>query len=104
MPACLPAVWVLACVLTFQLLLPRPLAACLPACCACREEGGDAKEFLLKHINSWVCRVSCHKVVKLSDAVQPLPRQTTEFVHGVAESFLNVGQAKAEPAPEGGKR
>ena len=76
----------------------------MPAFLACREEGGDAKEFLLKHINSWVCRVYCHKVVKLSDAVQPLPRQTTEFVHGVAESFLDVGQAKAEPAPEGGKR
>lgn len=120
----------------------------------CREEGGDTKEFLLKHINNWVsrregtpwrhtasvtptvpgkqgtrapaphapclqsctpapalpapllqvCRIYCHKVVKLSDAVQPLPKQTTEFVHGVAESFLDVGQKKAQPAPEGGKR
>ena len=68
------------------------------------EEGGDTKEFLLKHINNWVCRVYCHKVVKLSDAVQPLPKQTTEFVHGVAESFLEVGQRKAQPAPDGGKR
>ncbi len=51
-----------------------------------------------------VCRVYCHKVVKLSDAVQPLPKQTTEFVHGVAESFLDVGEKKAQPAPEGGKR
>lgn len=59
---------------------------------------------MLKHINNWVCRVYCHKVVKLSDAVQPLPKQSTEFVHGVAESFLDVGQKKAQPAPEGGKR
>ena len=51
-----------------------------------------------------VCRIYCHKVVKLSDAVQPLPKQTTEFVHGVAESFLDVGQKKAQPPPEGGKR
>lgn len=51
-----------------------------------------------------MCRVYCHKVVKLSDAVQPLPKQTTEFVHGVAESFLDVGEKKAQPAPEGGKR
>lgn len=42
--------------------------------------------------------------MKLSDAVQPLPKQTTEFVHGVAESFLDVGEKKAQPAPEGGKR
>ncbi|EFN54763.1 hypothetical protein CHLNCDRAFT_31413 [Chlorella variabilis] len=69
-----------------------------------REEGGDTKEFLLKHINNWVCRIHCHKVVKLSDAVQPLPKQTTEFVHGVAENFLDVGKKKSEPAPEGGKR
>ena len=40
--------------------------------------------------------------MKLSDAVQPLPKQTTEFVHGVAESFLDVGRKKAE-APEEGK-
>lgn len=80
------------------------LCPCTYPCPCCREEGGDAKEFLLKHINSWVCRIHCHKVVKLSDAVQTLPKQTTEFVHGVAESFLEVGKKKAEPAPEGAKR
>mmetsp|Transcript_8747 Transcript_8747/g.18658 ORF Transcript_8747/g.18658 Transcript_8747/m.18658 type:complete len:829 (+) Transcript_8747:101-2587(+) len=66
-----------------------------------REEGGHVKEMVLKHINAWVCRIHCHKVIKLSDAVQPLPRQETMFVHGVSPSFLQVGQQKAEAALEG---
>lgn len=64
----------------------------------CREESGGIKEAILRHVNNWVCRAYCHKVVKLSDAVQPLPKQTTEFVHGVAESFLDVGRKKAQAA------
>ena len=36
-------------------------------------------------------------MVKLSDAVQQLPRQSTQFVHGVPEAFLEVGAAKAAP-------
>lgn len=43
-------------------------------------------------------------MVKLSDAVQPLPRQTTQFVHGVPDSFLAVGEQKSRPAPEGEAR
>lgn len=69
-----------------------------------REDGGSSKEMLLKHINSWVTRIHCHKVVKLSDAVQDLPRQTTEFVHGVAESFLKVGEKKAKAPRDGAPR
>ena len=42
--------------------------------------------------------LDCHaQVVKLSDAVQPLPRQTTAFVHGVPHSFIKVGEEKAKP-------
>lgn len=41
--------------------LPDARAPPAPAPCP-SEEGGDTKEFLLKHINNWVCRVYCHKV------------------------------------------
>lgn len=42
--------------------------------------------------------------MKLSDAVQELPRSVTEFVHGVPESFLKVGEAKAKALEGGGQR
>ncbi|KAJ9525309.1 hypothetical protein QJQ45_020851 [Haematococcus lacustris] len=70
-----------------------------------REDNGNMKEAVLRqvgfwrlHINAWVCRIHCHKVIKLSDAVQPLPREDTMFVHGVSPAFLKVGQAKAAAA------
>ena len=44
------------------------------------------------------------QVVKLSDAVQPLPRQTTQFVHGVPDSFLAVGERKSHPGQGGRPR
>jgi len=63
-----------------------------------REENGGVKEAVLRFVNSWVCRAYCHKVLKLSDAVQPLPRQTTCFVHGVSPRFLGIGAERAARA------
>ena len=63
-----------------------------------REEHGNLKAAILRGVNGWVCRVHCHKVIKLSDAVQRLPRQCTEFVHGVSPRFLEVGAQKAADA------
>ncbi|KAL3142245.1 hypothetical protein ABBQ38_002589 [Trebouxia sp. C0009 RCD-2024] len=49
-----------------------------------------------------LCAIHCHKVVKLSNTVQTLPRQVTCNVHGVAQGFLDVGRACAATAAEGG--
>ena len=35
------------------------------------------------------------QVIKLSDAIQPLPRSVTQFVHGVAKPFLATGELMA---------
>eukprot|EP00884_Botryococcus_braunii_P010407 jgi/Botrbrau1/19368/Bobra.0338s0003.1 len=49
----------------------------------------------LKHaslaLNHLLCSIHCHKVIKLSDAVQTLPRQITSCVHGVASAFFEIG-------------
>lgn len=66
-----------------------------------REEHGDIKEKVLRRLNQWVTRIHCHHVVKLSDAVQPLSRERTEFVHGVSPTFLNVGKQRADAVQEG---
>jgi len=60
-----------------------------------REENGDVKEKILRRVNQMITRAHCHHVVKLSDAVQPLPRERTMFVHGVSPAFLNVGKERA---------
>ena len=41
------------------------------------------------------------QVIKLSEAVQKLPRETTAFVHGVAQQFLIVGDQKAKQLQAG---
>ena len=61
---------------------------------AAREEGGALKAVALRFLNGALVRAHTHKVVKLSDAVQSLPRSVTEFVHGVPQAFLEVGRSK----------
>jgi digalactosyldiacylglycerol synthase len=59
------------------------------------EEHGGVKEKALNFVNSVVSRVHCHKVIKLSNAVQEFPRSCTMNVHGVSPVFLDVGASKA---------
>jgi len=62
------------------------------------EENGEVKANALKFINNVVSRVHCHKIIKLSDAVQEFPKSTTMNVHGVSPIFLDVGEKKANEA------
>ena len=59
------------------------------------EENGPIKEKALRFVNNVVSSVHCHKVIKLSDAVQEFPKSTTMNVHGVSPIFLDVGSKKA---------
>ncbi|KAK9788295.1 hypothetical protein WJX73_003516 [Symbiochloris irregularis] len=62
--------------------------------------GGVPLAGLNHMVNFLACSIHCHKVIKLSDAVQTLPRQVTENVHGVAPGFL---QPSARPNREAGE-
>ena len=65
-----------------------------------RRMAGDRAAGTLRRLNKFLCRQHTHKVIKLSDAVQELPRQETCFVHGVSHSFLNQ---RAAPASDSGE-
>ena len=64
------------------------------------EKNGGAKEAAMRFVNSWVSRVHCHKIIKLSDAVQDFPRSETVNVHGVPV-FLEAGRRKQPPRRRG---
>mmetsp|Transcript_7689 Transcript_7689/g.19740 ORF Transcript_7689/g.19740 Transcript_7689/m.19740 type:complete len:524 (+) Transcript_7689:233-1804(+) len=64
-----------------------------------RMESGESNAKLLERLNLWCVQMHCHKVIKLSDAVQPLPRSVTCFVHGVSSRFLTQGDAAAAKGP-----
>lgn len=56
---------------------------------------GPSRALFLGFLNKWVCRSYCHRVIKLSDAVQPLPHSVTCNVHGVRDKFLQIGRTVA---------
>ncbi|PKI35317.1 hypothetical protein CRG98_044331 [Punica granatum] len=60
-----------------------------------REKNGAIQAFLVKHINNWVTRAYCHKVLRLSAATQDLPRSVICNVHGVNPKFLKIGEKVA---------
>lgn len=57
-----------------------------------REKNGALQAFLLEHVNNWVARIYCHKVLRLSAATQELPKSIVCNVHGVSPKFLDIGQ------------
>ncbi|KAM0940966.1 putative digalactosyldiacylglycerol synthase [Dioscorea sansibarensis] len=61
-----------------------------------REKNGQLLSFFLKYANSWVTRIYCHKIIRLSGATQDLPRSIICNVHGVNPKFLEIGKRKQE--------
>eukprot|EP00227_Mantoniella_beaufortii_P021441 CAMPEP_0197585326 /NCGR_PEP_ID=MMETSP1326-20131121/7652_1 /TAXON_ID=1155430 /ORGANISM="Genus nov. species nov., Strain RCC2288" /LENGTH=544 /DNA_ID=CAMNT_0043149813 /DNA_START=172 /DNA_END=1806 /DNA_ORIENTATION=+ len=68
-----------------------------------REQNGERKEALLRNVNHAVARMHCHKIIKLSDAVQDFARSVTVNVHGVSPHFIEVGRKVAQAAEERGR-
>ncbi|KAG9444417.1 hypothetical protein H6P81_015757 [Aristolochia fimbriata] len=66
-----------------------------------REKNGALQAFLVKHINNWVTRAYCHKVLRLSAATQNLPKSVICNVHGVNPKFLWVGEKVAAEREQG---
>ena len=67
-----------------------------------REEGGNIKKNIVKSINSLVCRAYCDKVIKLSGAVQHLPKSEICNVHGVSPRFLEQTARETEAGTSSG--
>lgn len=65
---------------------------------------GVAIGFVSRVMNACLCSMHTHKVIKLSDAVQPLPRQATQYVHGAPDCFLRIGDDASSLDPDGGPR
>ncbi|XP_008799709.2 digalactosyldiacylglycerol synthase 1, chloroplastic [Phoenix dactylifera] len=66
-----------------------------------REKNGAIQAFLVKHINNWVMRAYCHKVLRLSAATQDLPKSVICNVHGVNPKFLKIGEKIAAERERG---
>ncbi|KAL5217373.1 hypothetical protein ABZP36_018057 [Zizania latifolia] len=59
-----------------------------------REKNGQAIACFMKYMNTWVSRIYCHKIIRLSGATQDMPRSVVCNVHGVNPEFLEVGKLK----------
>ncbi|KAL3532169.1 hypothetical protein ACH5RR_005690 [Cinchona calisaya] len=66
-----------------------------------REKNGAIQAFFVKHINNWVTRAYCHKVLRLSAATQDLPKSVICNVHGVNPKFLRIGEKVAKEREHG---
>ncbi|XP_020100785.1 digalactosyldiacylglycerol synthase 2, chloroplastic-like isoform X1 [Ananas comosus] len=66
-----------------------------------REKNGQLLAFFLKYANTWVTRIYCHKIIRLSAATQELPRSIVCNVHGVNPKFLKIGKEKLEQLQRG---
>ncbi|KAG8457947.1 hypothetical protein KFE25_012013 [Diacronema lutheri] len=64
------------------------------------ETGGLMAAALTQQINRWMCGGYCHKSIKLSDALPPLPRSVTQNTHGVRQDFIAIGQRLAQALRE----
>lgn len=62
---------------------------------------GPQKAMALLFLNVWVCRGYCHRIIKLSDAVQEFPNSITSNVHGVRDKFIDIGRRRSGPFPKG---
>ncbi|XP_043721498.1 digalactosyldiacylglycerol synthase 2, chloroplastic-like [Telopea speciosissima] len=68
-----------------------------------KRERNGLQAFLLKHMNSWVIHIYCHKVIRLSAATQDLRKSIICNIHGVNPKFLEVGKKKQEQLKNGNK-
>ncbi|XAR64760.1 Digalactosyldiacylglycerol synthase [Bertholletia excelsa] len=66
-----------------------------------REKNGAIQAFFVKHINNWVTRAYCNKVLRLSAATQDLPKSQVCNVHGVNPRFLKIGEKVAAERERG---
>ncbi|KAG6547818.1 hypothetical protein Mapa_010635 [Marchantia paleacea] len=66
-----------------------------------REKNGPLQAFFLEHVNNWMARIYCHKVIRLSGATQMFPKSMVCNVHGVSPKFLHIGEEIATHSKEG---
>ncbi|CAH8323303.1 unnamed protein product [Eruca vesicaria subsp. sativa] len=66
-----------------------------------REKHGAIQAFFVNHVNNWVTRAYCDKVLRLSGATQDLPKSVVCNVHGVNPKFLSIGEKIAEERSRG---